>query len=77
MPRSEADGHAVADRSPREGDLVTIPRRWQANVTIKRHEPQVLTADADGVVRLEIEKSVAAQDPQIVVSEKLLRLLVN
>ncbi|HSH37847.1 MAG TPA: hypothetical protein VK993_03600 [Chthoniobacterales bacterium] len=46
-------------------------------VTIKRNEPQVLTADANGVVRLEIDKSVAAQDPQVVVSAKPAKVLVN
>ena len=46
-------------------------------VTIKRNDPQVLTADANGLVRLEIDKAVAAQDPQVVVSEKPARLLVN
>ena len=46
-------------------------------VTIKRNEPQVLTADANGVVRVEIDKAVAAQDPQVVVSEKPVRVRVN
>ena len=46
-------------------------------VTIKRSEPQVLSADASGAVRLEIDKAVAAQDPQVVVSEKPIRVLVN
>ena len=46
-------------------------------VTIKRADPQVLTTDAAGAVRLEIDKAVAAQDPQVVVSEKPLKVLVN
>ena len=46
-------------------------------VTIKRNEPQVLTADANGVVRVEVDKAVAAQDPQVVVSEKPVKVLVN
>ena len=49
----------------------------KATVTVNRKEPQVLTADAEGRVRLEIEKSVAAQDPEVVVSEKPVRVLVN
>ena len=48
-----------------------------ATVTIKRNDPQVLAADASGAVRLEIDKSVAAQDPQVVVSEKPVKVLVN
>ena len=49
----------------------------KATVTVNRKEPQVVTADADGRVRLEIDKSVAAQDPQVIVSEKPVRVLVN
>ena len=51
--------------------------RGKATVTVSRKEPQVLTADPDGRVRLEIDKSIAAQDPQVVVSEKPIRVLVN
>ncbi len=46
-------------------------------VTINGKEPQTLSADANGVVRLEIDKSFAAQDPQVVVSEKPAKALVN
>ena len=46
-------------------------------VTIKGEEPQTLSADANGVVRLEIDKSFAAQDPQVVLSEKPTKVLVN
>lgn len=49
----------------------------KATVTIKRAEPQVLTADANGVVRLEIDKPLVAQDPQVVLSDKPDRVLVN
>ena len=46
-------------------------------VTINGKDPQVLTADANGAVRLEIDKSLVAQDPQVVVSEKPAKILVN
>ena len=46
-------------------------------VTINGKEPQTLSADASGVARLEIDKSFAAQDPQIVLSEKPTKVLVN
>lgn len=46
-------------------------------VTIKRAEPQVLNADANGAVRLEIDKTLAAEDPQVVVSEKPTKVLVR
>lgn len=46
-------------------------------VTIKRAEPQVLNADANGAVRLAIDKKLAAEDPQVVVSEKPSTVLVK
>ena len=46
-------------------------------VTINGKNPQVLTADANGAVRMEIDKSLVAQDPQVVVSEKPAKILVN
>ena len=46
-------------------------------VTINGKQPQTLSADASGAVRVEIDKSFAAQDPQIVVSEKPARIVVN
>ena len=46
-------------------------------VTINRAQPQVLSADANGAVRVEIDKSFAAEDPKIVLSEKPAKILVN
>lgn len=46
-------------------------------VTIKRAEPQVLTADGNGAVRLEIDKKLAAEDPQVIASEKPEKVLVR
>ena len=46
-------------------------------LTISGKQPQVLTADGDGAVRLEIDKTLATQDPQVVASEKPARVLVN
>jgi hypothetical protein len=46
-------------------------------VTINRAQPQVLSADANGTVRVEIDKSFAAQDPQVVLSEKPAKIMVN
>jgi hypothetical protein len=46
-------------------------------VTIKRAEPQVLTTDANGAVRLEIDKKLAAEDPQVIASEKPAKVLVR
>ena len=46
-------------------------------LTIQGKQPQVLTTDAEGAIRLEIDKTVAAQDPQVVSSEKPTRVLVN
>ena len=54
-----------------------FPAGSKETVTIKRSEPQVLNADANGVVRLEIDKAVAAQDPQVVVSAKPAKMRVN
>ncbi|CAA9269327.1 MAG: hypothetical protein AVDCRST_MAG42-3352 [uncultured Chthoniobacterales bacterium] len=46
-------------------------------VTIKRAEPQVLNADANGAVLLEIDKKLAAEDPQVVVSARPSKVLVR
>ena len=46
-------------------------------LTVQGTQPQVLTSNADGAIRLEIDKTLAAQDPQVVVSQKPARVLVN
>jgi predicted regulator of Ras-like GTPase activity (Roadblock/LC7/MglB family) len=46
-------------------------------VTIEGNERKVLAADADGSVRLEIEKELVAPNPQVVLSEKPAKVLVN
>jgi hypothetical protein len=46
-------------------------------VTITGKNPQVFTADANGAVDLTIDPKLAAEDPQVVVSEKPTKVLVK